>query len=306
MGRVLARVATVALGMVAFGGMALAQPVNDLCSSATFIPMPTGGNYTRTGSTTGATSDLSESGCSEQDANDVWFRFIAPRSGNYSFDLFNSEFDTTLSVWQGDCALFSPGTALACNDDEDLDFDILTSYIPVLNISAGTEIRVRISGYHNDFGTYVLVVGVPSGTSVTGACCNGATCTVQAAGTCSTTFIGIGATCSPSPCAPPPSGVCCRGATCSTAISQANCTPIAGAGAVYLAQSPTCNAGSDTTPCCYSDFNKSGSITAQDIFDYLNEWFVSAPTARFGGDGTGTPVVADLFSYLNSWFVGGC
>ncbi|MBY0312716.1 MAG: hypothetical protein K2W85_11660 [Phycisphaerales bacterium] len=307
MSRLLTRVASLSIGMVLAGSAALAQPVNDLCTSATFISMPSGGSYTRTGSTASATSDLSESGCSDQDANDVWFRFIAPTTGSYSFDLFlGTNFDTTLSVWQGDCALFSPGTALACNDDEDLDFGILTSWIPGVNISAGTEIRVRISGFQNDFGNYQITIIGPTGASVTGACCSGTTCTVQAAGTCSATFIGVGATCSPSPCAPPPAGICCRGASCSTTVAQANCTAIGGAGAVWVSSSATCNSGSDTTPCCYSDFNKTGGTTVADIFDYLNEWFASAPAARYGGDGTGTPVVADLFAYLNAWFVGGC
>ncbi len=285
---------------------ALAQPANDACSNATFISMPTGGQYVRAGSTMSATSDVSDSGCSDQDANDVWFRFIAPRTGNYSFDLFGSSFDTTLSIWQGDCALLAPGTFLVCNDDEDADFGIFTSWIPAWNISGGTEIRIRISGWRNSFGGYQLTVTAPAGTSVTGACCSGSTCTVQAAGTCSSTFIGVGATCSPSPCAPPPSGVCCRGVTCSTTVAQADCTQIGGAGAVFVSTSSVCNGSSDITPCCYADFNKTGGISAADIFDFLNEWFANSPSARFGGDGTGTPVVADLFSYLNAWFNGGC
>lgn len=304
--RLFKRLASLSIGMSVACSSAWAQPANDLCTSATFISMPNGGNFNRTGSTAGATSDVSDSGCSDQDANDIWFRFVAPRSGNYSFDTFGSNFDTTLSVWQGDCALFSPGTALECNDDEDFDFGIFTSWIPLLNISAGTEIRVRISGFQNSSGSYQLIISTPSGASLTGACCSGTTCTVQAAGTCSTTFVGVGATCSPSPCAPPPAGVCCRGSTCSTTVTQANCTPIGSAGAVYVATSPTCNSGSDTTPCCYADFNKSGGLTALDIFDYLNEWFANTPSANFGSDGTGTPSVADIFSFINAWFVGGC
>ena len=118
-----------------------------------------------------------------------------------------------------------------------------------------------------------------------------------------------GSTCSPtSPC---PIGVCCRGATCSSSVTLADCSnPGTGIGAVY-AQGPlgaSCNTtGNRSSPCCYADFNKTGGVTVQDIFDYLAAWFGGSPFARVGGDGTGgAPTAQSIFDFLAAWFGGPC
>ncbi|HMN42551.1 MAG TPA: GC-type dockerin domain-anchored protein [Phycisphaerales bacterium] len=51
------------------------------------------------------------------------------------------------------------------------------------------------------------------------------------------------------------------------------------------------------------DANRDQVLTVQDIFDFLNTWFASAPGADWNGDGTIT--VADIFDFLNDWFAGG-
>jgi hypothetical protein len=60
---------------------------------------------------------------------------------------------------------------------------------------------------------------------------------------------------------------------------------------------------------CPGDFNASGGVEVQDIFDFINAWF-AAPLpgqlinpADFNEDGT--LAVADIFDFLNGWF-GGC
>jgi hypothetical protein len=64
-----------------------------------------------------------------------------------------------------------------------------------------------------------------------------------------------------------------------------------------------CNAlGNNATPCCRGDFNQSGALEVQDIFDYLNAWFATFPAADFNGGGLD---VQDIFDFLNAWF-GGC
>jgi glucose/arabinose dehydrogenase len=52
---------------------------------------------------------------------------------------------------------------------------------------------------------------------------------------------------------------------------------------------------------CPSDFNRSGTLEVQDIFDFLNAWFSSDPRADFNGGGLG---VQDIFDFLNDWFTG--
>jgi hypothetical protein len=53
---------------------------------------------------------------------------------------------------------------------------------------------------------------------------------------------------------------------------------------------------------CHADFNSSGSITVQDIFDFLSAWFAGLPSADFNG--TGGITVQDIFDFLTAWFTG--
>ena len=53
---------------------------------------------------------------------------------------------------------------------------------------------------------------------------------------------------------------------------------------------------------CHADFNNSGSITDQDIFDFLAAWFAGDPRADFNHSGAIT--VQDIFDFLTAWFAG--
>jgi subtilisin family serine protease len=53
---------------------------------------------------------------------------------------------------------------------------------------------------------------------------------------------------------------------------------------------------------CSADFNLSGTVEVQDIFDFLNAWFAGNLAADFNGGGISVP---DIFDFLNAWF-GGC
>lgn len=62
---------------------------------------------------------------------------------------------------------------------------------------------------------------------------------------------------------------------------------------------------SDTiiSPCpCTADFNRSGTIDVQDIFDYLNAWFSGSTSSDI--DGASGVTVQDIFAFLNAWFAG--
>ncbi|HVU64946.1 MAG TPA: M1 family aminopeptidase [Phycisphaerales bacterium] len=54
-------------------------------------------------------------------------------------------------------------------------------------------------------------------------------------------------------------------------------------------------------PACAVDFNHSGTVEVQDIFDFLNGWFAGDPAADFSGGGIS---VQDIFDFLNAWFAG--
>ena len=53
---------------------------------------------------------------------------------------------------------------------------------------------------------------------------------------------------------------------------------------------------------CIADFNNSGAVTVQDIFDFLAAWFAANPSADINDAGGIT--VQDIFDFLAAWFAG--
>ena len=143
-----------------------------------------------------------------------------------------------------------------------------------------------------------------------GACCVSGFCNLTCQAFCDVnagTFRGVNTTCSPDPCVVATPNTCCRGATCSLTL-QSDCT-VSGAvaGVLFVSGSTACNATSNfTSPCCFANYNKSGGITVQDIFDFLADWFSNRPFADVGGNGSTLPTVQDIFDFLAAWFSGGC
>jgi hypothetical protein len=97
----------------------------------------------------------------------------------------------------------------------------------------------------------------------------------------------------------PVNGACCSGATCFSSTAAA-CT---GANTAYRGDGTVCNVFgvNNTTPCCLADFNQSGSVTVQDIFDYLSAYFTANGQADINGGGI---TVQDIFDYLAIYFAG--
>ncbi len=52
---------------------------------------------------------------------------------------------------------------------------------------------------------------------------------------------------------------------------------------------------------CAADFDGSGALDFNDLFDFLNAWFANLPSADFNGGGLD---IQDIFDYLNAWFAG--
>jgi hypothetical protein len=52
---------------------------------------------------------------------------------------------------------------------------------------------------------------------------------------------------------------------------------------------------------CPADFNRSGAVSVQDIFDYLAAYFAADPCADFNRSGP-PPTVQDIFDYLAAYF----
>jgi hypothetical protein len=109
-----------------------------------------------------------------------------------------------------------------------------------------------------------------------------------------------GAACAPGLCpGGGGNGACCRGATCSV-VDSSTCS---GANTRFAGSGTVCNAaGNNTTPCCRADYNQSGGVTVQDIFDFLSGYFTANPAADINGVGGVT--VQDIFDYLATYFAG--
>ncbi|MGD8787385.1 MAG: serine protease [Phycisphaerales bacterium] len=117
---------------------------NDECIDA--IEVEVGVSYS--GSTRGATGDTT-SGCSNSDDLDVWHIFTPTQSEVVSISLLDSEFDTTLAIYDG-CG----GTELACNDDAGWE---VQSEI-TMQVEGGFSYFIRIAGYDHETGDYVLTI----------------------------------------------------------------------------------------------------------------------------------------------------
>lgn len=88
----------------------------------------------------------------------------------------------------------------------------------------------------------------------------------------------------------------------SARIAVVYAQPSAGSGSVYFDQVNFGYLSPAPISVCLSDFNGSGISDIQDIFDFLNSWFASAPLADFNESQTIT--IQDIFDFLNRWFQG--
>jgi len=118
---------------------------NDLCDSPDTVLA--GIDYP--GTTFDATG-TSASTCADNDSPDVWYSYTASAGGLVSITLSNSNFDTTLAVYD-DCG----GTELACNDDfghPDIDSQV------TIDMTQDVTYLIRVAGYDHQTGDFTLSI----------------------------------------------------------------------------------------------------------------------------------------------------
>ncbi len=123
---------------------------NDTCETA--IPAEIGVPYN--GSSVGANgTDISS--CGDDDPCDVWHSVTPEFDYDHVIDLFGSEFDTTLAIYDA-CG----GNELACNDDSQVPGFKLQSRVTVF-LQKGATYYIRIAGFAQETGNYTLNITGP-------------------------------------------------------------------------------------------------------------------------------------------------
>jgi len=121
-------------------------PVNDECASAT----PVFENVAVNSNNVNATNS-GAAFCTGNDPNDVWFSYLAPATQKIDISLCGSDFDTTLSVFDG-CG----GNQLVCKDQSTACGN--PSSITCLQVQAATTYLIRVAGYEGDSGSISLLL----------------------------------------------------------------------------------------------------------------------------------------------------
>lgn len=100
----------------------------------------------------------------------------------------------------------------------------------------------------------------------------------------------------------------CNDDTCGLS-SQVSFIATAGAGYVLRVSRfyqgfgfPTVGGAGTITRYCPADFDLSGTRSVDDIFIFINAWFVNDPRCDF--DGIPGISIDDLFVFINAWFAG--
>jgi hypothetical protein len=261
-------------------------------------------------------SDDSVSGCGG--FNDVWFLYT-PATTHYAvFSTCGSSFDTVIDLQAAGCT----DASLDCNDDN-------PSCAPGSTIgrtvSAGQPLLIRISGWDGARGTGTLSIGTCPGITIDSqphsATINA--CTATAPTNSVESFVRF--------------TVNASGRDDLAYEWRRNGVPLTDEGtgdpdvygrynthgwSMLLLRPTAADAGTydcvltslscdepltvTTMPAeliyCAADYNCSGALSVQDIFDFLNGWFAGAPRGDF--DGINGLQVADIFAFLNAWFAG--
>jgi hypothetical protein len=146
-------------------------PANDTCANATVIAAADSSTLGDNDNSTGV--DITP--CSNTDEQDVWFTFTPSVSGQYRIDTLGSmgNTDTSLAIYQGCPDEMTPNVQpnwpanlLACNDDQIFTGGATDEYLSMLraNLQAGTAYKIRVSGFNNSTGGFVLNVSAPNPT----------------------------------------------------------------------------------------------------------------------------------------------
>ncbi|MFN7020983.1 MAG: matrixin family metalloprotease [Phycisphaerales bacterium] len=309
---------------------------NDLCVDAITV-----GNGSHTGSTCASTRDGGDTCRPTATAGDVWYRWVAPCTGSLVLNTCGSGYDTLLSVHSA-CPGSSANQLACNDDNGGLGPcpGGLTSYLST-PVTAGAAYFIRVSGYAALTGAYVLNIAqqandpcadaatAPAGVTAFDTRCatadGSASCGLSASSP-DVWFAHVPACTGPlwidlcgsayDTVVSLHSGACgsltelgCnddQGARCASSGLHSFLAARVTAGTQYRIRVSGYNGLSGTgtmrITCCPADFNLSGVVSVQDLFDYLAAYFAGDPNADVNASGALT--VQDLFDYMALYFAG--
>jgi len=136
--------------LLLFPAQAQATPPNDNFADATTLVGQSGSlNWT----TTGATKELNEPNHGgNAGGHSVWYRWTPTVTGQVSFNLFGSSFDTLLAVYTGSAV---DALTLVTQNDDFIPGQDLTSSV-TFSAQAGTVYRIAVDGYAGASGGFIL------------------------------------------------------------------------------------------------------------------------------------------------------
>jgi hypothetical protein len=93
-------------------------------------------------------------------ADDVTYRWTAPRTSTYTFSLCGSSYDCEISLWQYSCPLSFPEDYICGNDDavSPCASGGLQSRLDCISLTQGQEVLIAIDGFNGSVGDYVLSI----------------------------------------------------------------------------------------------------------------------------------------------------
>ena len=119
-------------------------PSNDECSNATLLTVGTSCNFV-SGTSVNATASASipDPSCGSTTRLDVWYRFVAPASGNVLINTKKgTQFNMAMALYSGSCGSLS---VVECDDDDNPNSD--NTYMPAIASSglvSGDTYYIRI------------------------------------------------------------------------------------------------------------------------------------------------------------------
>lgn len=140
-----------------------ATPANDDFTQATLIGL----SSVTSGSTAGATTETGEPdpSCRPGTRASIWFRLEPIRSGTLAASTAGSSFDTVLTLYSGPSLGALSAVQNGCNDDA---AGALTSRFST-SVIGGTTYHLRLAGYGDVTGSYVLETAFSGTGSLTAA-----------------------------------------------------------------------------------------------------------------------------------------